>query len=273
MSPGITVEDGIIIERDVPVTLRDGTIIYTDIYRPDGISKVPAIVAWSPYGKHEGHVERVIRSIPGLTKPSPMAKREGPDPAYWCKHGYAVANPDVRGAGNSQGDIRFWGTADGRDGYDFVEWLASRDWCNGKIAFSGNSWLAISQWFIAAEQPPHLAAIAPWEGHSDMYRDDLCAGGIIENGFNERSIKGMVGPNYVEDTASMICKYPFMNSYWEDKIPCFEKIEVPAYVVASWTNPIHTSGTFRAFRKIASRESGCVFTTRKSGLITILPKM
>ena len=48
LSPGITVEDGIIIERDVPVTLRDGTIIYTDIYRPDGISKVPAIVAWSP---------------------------------------------------------------------------------------------------------------------------------------------------------------------------------------------------------------------------------
>jgi len=34
---------------------------------------------------------------------------------------------------------------------------------------AGNSWLAISQWFIAAEQPPHLAAIAPWEGFTDHF--------------------------------------------------------------------------------------------------------
>jgi predicted acyl esterase len=38
-------------DRDVPVTLRDGVTIYTDILRPVGGGQVPAIVAWSPYGK------------------------------------------------------------------------------------------------------------------------------------------------------------------------------------------------------------------------------
>ena len=33
--PSVTVENGIRIERDLPVPLRDGTIIYTDVYRPD----------------------------------------------------------------------------------------------------------------------------------------------------------------------------------------------------------------------------------------------
>jgi uncharacterized protein len=42
-----------------------------------------------------------------------------------------------------------------------------RGWSNGRVGLSGNSWLGIAQWFIAADQPPHLAAIAPWEGLSD----------------------------------------------------------------------------------------------------------
>jgi hypothetical protein len=33
------------------------------------------------------------------------------------------------------------------DGYDFIEWAAKQGWSNGKLALSGNSHLAISQWF------------------------------------------------------------------------------------------------------------------------------
>ena len=47
-------EDGIICEQDVPVKLRDGTIIYTDIYRPEGETNIPCIVSWSYYGKRPG---------------------------------------------------------------------------------------------------------------------------------------------------------------------------------------------------------------------------
>ena len=37
--------------------------------------------------------------------------------------------------------------------------------------------------FIAAEQPPHLKAIAPWEGISDIYREQYGRGGIPNPAF------------------------------------------------------------------------------------------
>jgi predicted acyl esterase len=247
----------ILFERDVAVTLRDGTVIYTDIFRPVGGTNLPAIIAWSPYGKEGGLT--LLDDFPfraGVPKNavSELQKWEGPDPAYWCSHGYAVVNPDARGAFSSNGDIHFWGAQEGRDGHDVVEWAAAQEWSNGKVGLSGNSWLAIVQWFIAAERPPHLAAIAPWEGLVDAYRNDLGRGGIPDFGFCERITLRMRGKNRVEDVPAMIQKYPLMNDYWEDKAAKLEKIDVPAYVVASWTNMIHTHGTLEGFRRISSKD-------------------
>jgi putative CocE/NonD family hydrolase len=67
-------------------------------------------------------------------------------------------NVDPRGIGHSQGDANLFGTQDARDGYDFIEWLATQHWCNGKIGMFGNSGVAMVQWRIAAEQPPHKHA-------------------------------------------------------------------------------------------------------------------
>lgn len=44
----------IVLERDVPIVLRDGTTIYTDVFRPSDDQPHPAIVALSPYGKEIG---------------------------------------------------------------------------------------------------------------------------------------------------------------------------------------------------------------------------
>ena len=247
----------ILFERDVPVTLRDGTVLYTDVFRPVGGTNLPAIIAWSPYGKEKGMTH--LDDFPGRagvpqSAVSELQKWEGPDPAYWCSHGYAIINPDSRGAYSSNGDIQAFGGQDGRDGSDVVEWVAAQDWSNGKIAFSGNSWLAVSQWFIAAEQPPHLAAIAPWEGLCDQYREDVARGGIPNAEFCAWVIQRMRGKNRVEDVPAMLRKYPLMNGYWEDKRAKLEKIEVPAYVVASWTSGIHTHGTFDGFRRISSKD-------------------
>ena len=241
----------IVWERDVPVPLHDGIIIYIDFFRPADGSDIPAILSWSPYGKSVPQGPPIGVSTGTV---SGLQKFEGPDPAYWCTCGYAVANVDARGAYGSQGDIHFWGAVEARDGYDVIEWVASQEWCNGKVGLSGNSWLAIVQWFIAQEHPPHLAAIAPWEGVSDLYRQDILRGGILNIGFNEMVTSTMRGQNRVEDLPAMSQKYPLMNAYWEDKSAKLKKINVPAYVVASWSNDLHTLGTLEGFRRISSKE-------------------
>ena len=159
MNQRIYEENGIICEQDVPVKLRDGVTIYADIYRPVNTTNIPCIVAWSVYGKrpHDLPKQWSTRGVPAGAISS-GTKFEGPDPGYWCHHGYAVANPDPRGCGYSEGETPVLGTAEGRDGYDFIEWVAAQEWCNGKVGMSGNSQVAMTQWFIAAEKPPHLAA-------------------------------------------------------------------------------------------------------------------
>jgi len=246
------VEDGIICEQDIPVAMRDGTVIYTDIYFPEGETNIPALISWSYFGKRQGMgaAEWQVMGVPPGTI-TRMAKFESPDPGYWCRQGYAVANVDPRGVGHSEGDINMFGTQDGRDGYDFIEWLVTQDWCSGKIGMSGNSGVAMSQWRIAAEQPPHLACIAPWEGTGDIYRESLYEGGIPALGFNEFIVGSLVGLGYVDDTVAMAKQYPFMNAYWEDKIPKWGKIRVPVSTTVSWSH-FHLRGSIEGFRRIRS---------------------
>jgi uncharacterized protein len=254
---GLPLPCDITVERDTAMPLRDGTTIYVDIFRPSGGADLPSVIGWGPYGKEGGSLaldDFPMRAGVPRGVVSGLQMFEGPDPAFWCAHGYAVVNADPRGVGYSEGDIAFWGAQEARDGYDLVEWVAQQPWSNGKVGLTGNSWLAILQWFIAAEHPPHLAAIAPWEGASDLYRDDLMRGGIPNPGFNDSIISGLSGQGYVEDTSAMAKAYPLMNSYWEDKAAPLEKIDVPAYVVASWTNHLHSRGTLEAFRRLASAD-------------------
>jgi len=115
------------------------------------------------------------------------------DPAEWVPRGYAIVNVDPRGVGDSDGDVRWWGRSEGRDGHDVIEEFAKLSWSNGKIGLAGNSWLAMSQYFIAAEQPPHLAAIAPLEGATDPVREDSLRGGIPSTGFAHSVAELLIG--------------------------------------------------------------------------------
>ncbi|MEU9348510.1 CocE/NonD family hydrolase [Streptomyces sp. NPDC048278] len=249
--PGTEVVDGIRCDRDVAVTLRDGTVIYADIYRPEGADTVPTIIGWSQFGKRAGIAAASSPAgVPAGTL-SPAAKFEGPDPDYWCRQGYAIANPDPRGVGHSEGDIQLYGHTEARDIYDFIEWVAVQEWSNGRVGMAGNSNLAVSQWWAAAERPPHLACIAPWEGVTDYYRQALCPGGIPELAFMARRVGMLHGSGRVEDINTMLRRYPAMNAYWEGKIADLEKIEVPAYIAAGW-NCCHLTGTLEAFQRIAS---------------------
>lgn len=241
--------------QDTPVKMRDGATIYVDIYKPVNCGRVPLLISWSFYGKRpfDGQSEWQIMGVPPQTV-SDMSKFESPDPGYWCRQGYAVANVDPRGIGHSEGDFVQFGTQDGKDGYDFIEWAAQQEWCNGKCALSGNSCVAMTQYRIASQQPPHLACFAPWEGTSDMYRESLMEGGIPATSFVKMVMKDAVGLNYIDATYLNAEKYPFIDcAYWRDKDPIWKNITQPVYLTTCW-NHFHNRGSVNAFRKIKSRK-------------------
>lgn len=239
-------------DRDVAVKLRDGVTIYTDILRPVGDGKVPAIVAWSPYGKTIP--QRDIMSGVDPKEVTGLSKSEGPDAGFWVCHGYAVVNPDARGAGKSEGDLYAWGRVDGQDGYDVIEWIAQQPWSTGKVALHGTSWLAIAQWFIAQTKPPHLSAIAPWNGISDVYRQNAMFGGIPNLGFDSQVFSHLAGPGRVERPDMTATDHPLMDAYWQDKAAKLESITIPAYAVTDVVTDLHRMGTFEGYRRLGSRD-------------------
>ncbi|MEQ6334389.1 CocE/NonD family hydrolase [Sphingobium sp. MK2] len=239
--------------------MRDGTRLYADVFRPANASEpVPALVNWAPYGKG-GTGEYFIedsKTYPnrlGIPRSatSGLQSWEANDPSLWCDNGYAIVQVDARGAFNSEGIIMFNGSQEGRDGHDAIEAIAALPWCTGKVGLAGNSWLAFAQWQIAAQKPAHLAAIAPWEGLSDIYRDFLVRGGIPEGvPFAELLMANNFGKGEAEDVVAMLDRHPLFDEYWQDKAPPIEEIECPAYVVAAYANLLHTNGTFRAWSRL-----------------------
>lgn len=119
--------------------MRDGTLLSMDLIRPAAPGRYPVVLVRTPYDKT-------------------TSRR----PFYWelAERGYIVAIQDCRGRFNSDGD--FFPYRDERpDGYDTVEWIAAQDWCDGNVGMAGRSYVAQTQWFAAAEVPPHLKAIVP----------------------------------------------------------------------------------------------------------------
>ena len=133
------------IERNLPVTMRDGTVLRADVRRPDVRGKFPTLLRRSPYNKDsEGAAE--------------MAQR-------LAERGYVVVDQDVRGRYASDGEFLpgFYSADhnDSEDGYDSVEWSAGLPWSNGRVGTFGGSYAGWTQWELAHTRPPHLTAMVP----------------------------------------------------------------------------------------------------------------
>lgn len=102
---------------------------------------------------------------------------------------------DERGTGQSPGvlDTMSRGTTDAF--CELVEWAADQAWSSGKVGLLGVSYYAGSQWRVAARRPRGLAAMVPWEGMSDYYRDRCRHGGILSNAFIRFWWDRQVAPN------------------------------------------------------------------------------
>lgn len=255
-----TREQGLRIERNLSVRLRDGVRIFVDVYRPDGAAgerNLPALLGWSPYGKHNTS-SRLNWPAAGVQDGwmSPYTAFEAPDPVYWCRHGYAVVYPDPRGSWYSEGELRHGGMGEAEDCFDLIAWLAERTWSNGKLGMTGVSYLTAIQWQVAPLHPPNLAAINPFEGFSDWYREFAYHGGIPETAFLPRGSGNLkYSTTRTEDTPANVRAHPLHDAYWRSKECDLEAIEVPAYVVASWSDHgLHTRGTLEAWKRMRSKQ-------------------
>ncbi|MGH2583573.1 MAG: CocE/NonD family hydrolase, partial [Dehalococcoidia bacterium] len=196
VAPPVTITPpprGVRFGRDVPVAVRDDTILRVNVFRPAAEGRYPVVMCAHPYGKDRLPRRRRIGYLPELQyrlmrqsapiRISAWTSWESPDPAFWVPRGYVVVNCDLRGFGHSDGVGDLISDQEAEDYYDLIEWAAAQPWSSGRIGLNGVSYLALSQWRVAAMRPPHLAAICPWEGFSDLYRDLARPGGIREDGF------------------------------------------------------------------------------------------
>ena len=265
-NPRTEVAAGMICEYDVTATMRDDTKIYIDVFRPEKEGRYPVLIAWAPYGKH-GRIKYKYFPKCGVCDSdlSEFTVFEAADPVYWCAKGYIVVNADPRGAWGSEGDLTLLSEQEAKDGYDLVEWAGTQSWSNGKVALHGVSYLAWSQWKIAALNPPHLAAINPWEGVTDFYRELAFHGGIPETEFLAMWLPSVsFSATRVEDLIKMAGEHTLFDKYWAGKNADLSKITVPAFVVASWADHgLHARGTLEGFKKIASKDKWLLVHGRK----------
>jgi putative CocE/NonD family hydrolase len=253
----------LIVEKDVCIPLRDGTVLCGDIFRPDGDDeRFPVIMNIGPYQK-----DRLWVPPPDLEEaPNPYMNWETANPTWWCPRGYALLRVDTRGSGKSPGKSEPSSYQEAVDCYDCIEWVARQPWCSGKVGTLGVSYHAAFQWKVAGLQPPSLKAIIPWEGRADQYRDQAYHGGIFAMGFiaswhDRNTALHLLGkprsynPDaFQNDLLWNLMRNDLDSEYWRMASARWDKITVPLYSVGNWGGfSMHLRGNTEAFMCAASK--------------------
>ena len=173
----------LLVEKDVPIQVRDGGTVLANVFRPADDGQYPVILTLGPYPKDIHFSQWNPAAWERMTVQNEHMHWETVDPEWWVPQGYAVVRCDTRGTGKSPGRARMLSRAEAEDFHDCVEWAGTQSFSNGKVAVMGVSYFAMNAWRVAALRPPHLAAIVPWEGAVDLYRDANRHGGIFSSGF------------------------------------------------------------------------------------------
>ncbi|KAK1503947.1 X-Pro dipeptidyl-peptidase C-terminal non-catalytic domain-containing protein [Colletotrichum tamarilloi] len=182
-------ENGLTFMKNVSIPLKDSPLpIRANVYLPltsDKAARYPVLVTYGPYGKDIPYAKFYPKSFSEVApnQRSKYSAWETPDPVFWTSQGYAIVRADERGLGQSPGLLDTMSRGTSECFFDVVEWAADQPWSNGKVGLLGISYYAGSQWRVAARRPKGLAAIIPWEGMSDYYRDRCRHGGIHSNKF------------------------------------------------------------------------------------------
>jgi uncharacterized protein len=290
----VETRDDMLIEWDVPIAMDDGLVLRADVYRPTTEGRYPVILTYGPYAKflsfQQGYPDqwRIMCELhPSVPADSTNKYQswEVVDPEKWVREDYVCVRVDSRGAGRSPGYVQHFSPRETQDFYDCIEWAGVQTWSNGKVGLNGISYYAMNQWIVAAMQPPHLAAMCPWEGAADWYRDSTHHGGIhtpwwepwyenqvtnVQYGLGENGRKhditglpvgGDVTLSPEELAASRvdfgkeIREHELIDDYFEARIPDFSKIEVPLLSSGNWGgHGLHLRGNTEGYVRSSSKQ-------------------
>ena len=281
------IRDGMRITWHQPIRMEDGLVLRADLYRPVEETRCPVILTYGIYAKglayQEGYPlqwEKMVADYPEILRDSTNKYQnwETTDPERWVPHGYAIVRVDSRGAGWSPGFMDPGSPREVEDLYQCIEWAGTQPWSNGKVGMLGISYYASNQWRVAGMHPPHLAAIIPWEGQNDRYRDSGYHGGILCQ-FQERWAKHQVAniqygrganakknPNTGESVAGPVTlseeelaanrfnafeelkKHPLDDAWHRSRSADLTLVKTPLLTCANWGGQgIHPRGNFNGF--------------------------
>jgi len=252
------------IMRDVHIPLRDGSYVSANIYMPSTEGRFPVLLSLYSGRKDvlckDGymHIQYRFARQPGQLVFSDETSFEAPDPNFWALNGYAILNIDKRGFGKSpkaKEAQAFFDKEEILDIYDSIEWAGVQEWSNGNVGMLGVSYLAINQYKTAAMNPPHLKAICPWEGVSDLYKDWFFHNGVEEIGFTPFFVKRVSKMGDCANMRQAQLDHPTRDDYWKSFAPDLEKITVPMLNCISYScQMFHSSGSFRAYERVSSKD-------------------
>ncbi len=271
------------VERNVRIPLRTGGYVSADIFRPVGETSecMPVLVSMGVYGKDvpfrifnpKGWERSELKS--GEAERD-LSVGETPLPDYWVEAGYAYVRCDQPGSGDSPGELDVFGPEVQEAFYDAIEWAGTQSWSNGKVGILGASYYGVMAWLVAAKKPPHLAAILPFQGFTDHYRDCIRHGGILTAGFVDgwysrqvlpRQYGAQEGTSEEKLTSEELGAHTVFpkdyraylrddelryanHEYYVQRTPDVSLIEVPMYV---WANDdgfgLHLRGTIDGFNQ------------------------
>jgi putative CocE/NonD family hydrolase len=268
------------VEVDVPVPMRDGVALATNVWLPDSPGPFPALLVRTPYGKDDAG----LYGNPKL-----------PDVFALVEAGYAVVAQDVRGTSRSPGTF-VPHTHEGPDSLDTLTWLAAQPWCDGAVGMWGGSYMGFSQWQAAAHDVPALRAIAPVMTSADPYaapwrspggalsqdavltwgtlsalrnlqrglddgRGDPADAGALLSGLSEP--RSLHEPLPVADRGALtrhlpwldqVLDHPERDAFWQDisAIDHGERITVPALHIGGWYD-VFIGETVRSYTMLRRR--------------------
>ena len=151
------------------VTMRDGVQLGVNVRLPGPVSggPYPTVIEYSGYGV----------SNPDETEPGSMVAG---------LLGFATVGVNMRGTGCSGGVFDVFNRAQQVDGYDVVEAVARQPWVQGnQVGMVGLSYSGLTQLYVAATQPPSLAAVTPLSVIKDPWLQQW-PGGVYNGGFTRQ---------------------------------------------------------------------------------------